>query len=528
MNRFAALLASLENTTQPSGKVAALTDYLRTAPPADSLWCIALLSGRRPKRIATSAELRQWCLQVTGLPDWLFAESHSVVDDLAETIAVLVPPPEKAELHDLSDTIAKILALTDQTAPQRQAAILSFWQTLAPPERLVFNKLITGGFRVTLGQSQTAEALCAVTGTTKTTLAHRLASDWHPGSTSFADLTSDTSTIAGPYPFAPAIPVDADVATLGPPGDWIAEWKWDGLRAQILCRADGFAIWSSTGDLITDRFPDFAILGDHLPPGTVLDGEVLAWRNDHPLPSADLQKRISRKSLSKRLLTEVPVQFIAFDLLEDAGKDLRAAPLSQRRAQLAKRLAALPPDLPIDLSPTLDFVTWDGLAAPRVVARDRMAKGLILKRLDAPYLSPHDGRAWRAWAPDPQKVIAVLIYAQADQGGRSAPLTEVTFAVRHGNDLVPVAKARPNLPETERADVTRWVYGHIAERFGPVRRVAPELVFEIAFDDVQESPRHKAGITLTHPRILRWQRDMTADQIDTLESLLASLPPRSI
>jgi DNA ligase 1 len=531
MNHFAALLATLDTATDPATKATALAQYFRTCPGPDCMWCIALLSGRRPKRAATTAELRLWCLQVTGLPDWLFAQSHAIVGDMAETVASLVPPAQRPANHSLTDIITAITALSGQDATQRRAATLSLWQDLTQPERILFNKLITGSFRTTLGQTIIVHALSDATGTDRAKLAHRLAGDWSPTHTTFADLASGTGTATGPYPCARPAPLAGDVTALGDPEGWRAEWQWDGLRAQLICRPDGFALWSGDGDLVTDRFPELTILARHLPPGTVLDGNLLVWRSTIPLSRADLQKRLGPGPVTKRRLAEAPARFMAFDLLEDAGADLRAAPLSQRRDRLAARLASLPPDMPIDMSPTLAFTTWAELCQIRTLARDRGAKGVMLKRSDAPYPGADHGTdhgaAWRAWPCDPHKANAVLIYVQAGQGGRSAPVTEFTFALRHGNDLAPIGKAPADLPDADMAQITRWVSGHIAERFGPVRRVVPELVFEIAFDDLRQSPRHKSGIVLINPRVLRWRQDMTPDQIDRLDSLHALSLSRS-
>ncbi len=528
MNRFAALFTALDGTTKTSAKTAALAAYFAAAPDSDKVWTIALLSGRRPKRAVTSTELREWAATAAGIPLWLFEESYAVAGDLAETIALVLPPPAAASDQSLTQTIAQLMALTGQPAPARHAAILAAWDHLDTDARFLFNKLITGGFRMGVAQGLMTRALAQATGVDEATLAHRLMGDWQPATTTFAGLIGSGDDTPGtrPYPFALASPLEQDVETLGPVAGWIAEWKWDGIRGQLINRAGVFALWSRGEELITDRFPEFAPLADFLPPGSVIDGEILAWGNGQPHPFAALQTRINRKTVSRKLLADAPARMLAYDLLEDGGIDLRGAPLDHRRARLHALVAALPPGLPLAVSPAVSFTDWPALAATRSTARDQMAEGLMIKRAASPY---HVGRKrgdWWKWKLDPYTIDAVMIYAQAGHGRRANLYTDFTFAVRDGNDLVPFTKAYSGLTDAEFSAITAWVNKNTLERFGPVRRVPPELVFELAFEGIQASPRHKSGIALRFPRMLRWRRDKAADEIDTLEnlkSLLASI-----
>ena len=523
MKGFATLFAALDATTKTSVKLAALTEYFQTAPETDRVWTIALLSGRRPKRSVTATELREWAAEAAGLPLWLFEESYAMVGDLAETIALILPPAEARAELSLSSIIAELMALTGQPPERRRAAILRHWGQLGPTERLLFNKLITGGFRMGVSQGLMTRALAMATGVEEAVLAHRLMGNWSPQEMRFdmlvrADAGGPDSR---PYPFALAAPLEEGPESLGDPGGWRAEWKWDGIRGQLIQRPGAFALWSRGEELITDRFPEFAPLADFLPPGTVIDGEVVAWDTaaDRPLPFADLQKRIGRKTVPRRLLTEAPALMLAYDLLEAGGADLRAAPFAERRARLEALVAGLPEGLPLRLSPAIDFKDWAGLAATRGLARERQAEGVMLKRASSAY---HVGRKrgdWWKWKLDPWSVDAVMIYAQAGHGRRANLYTDFTFAVRDGNALVPFTKAYSGLTDAEFAEITRWVREHTLERFGPVRRVPPELVFEIGFEGIQESPRHKSGIALRFPRMLRWRRDKPVDEIDTLDGL---------
>ena len=524
MKAFAALFAALDATTKTGAKTAALADYLRSAPPQDRVWTIALLSGRRPKRSVNATELRQWAAEAAGIPLWLFEEAYPIVGDLAETIALVLPPASTDASPGLTETMLGLIALTGQPAEARRAAILAAWDSLPHDARFVFNKLITGGFRMGVSQGLMTRALAQATGVVETTLAHRLMGNWNPATTSFAALIAgDGGDGLAPYPFALASPLEAEVGSLGAPGDWIAEWKWDGIRGQLIARATGFALWSRGEELITDRFPEFVRLADFLPPGTVIDGEVLAWGENQPRPFADLQKRIGRKVVSKKLLADTPARMLAYDLLELAGRDLRDVPLQERRAQLSALIADLPPGLPLGLSPAVGFDSWEDLAVTRAGARGMMAEGLMLKAAASPY---HVGRkrgSWWKWKLDPYSVDAVMIYAQSGHGRRATLFSDFTFAVRDGNELVPFAKAYSGLTDAEFRQITAWVNKHTLERFGPVRRVPPELVFEIGFEGIQASTRHKSGIALRFPRMLRWRQDKGVADIDTLDELRALL-----
>lgn len=529
MKRFAALFAALDGTTSTSTRTAALATYFREAPEEDRLWCAALLSGRRPKRAVNATELRLWAGQAAGLPDWLVDEAYAVTGDLAETIARILPPPAHEADHSLTHWITTLSALTGQPPEVRRAAILRAWDALGGDERFLFNKLVTGGFRMGVSRGLMTRALAQATGRPEADIAHRLMGDWTPDRITWSDLVSPDLLTAGhgagarPYPFALASPLEEAPETLGPPADWRAEWKWDGIRGQMIHRAGAFALWSRGEELMTDRFPEFAPLARMLPPGTVIDGEVLAWGDGAPLPFAALQKRIGRKSVPKKVLAEAPARMLAYDLLEIGGQDLRGLPFDTRRARLEEVLATLPPGAPMTASPLIGFDDWAALTTIRATSRDGGAEGIMLKRATSPY---HTGRRrgdWFKWKIDPYTIDAVMLYAQAGHGRRANLYTDFTFGVRDGDGFVPFAKAYSGLTDAEFTRITAWVRANTLERFGPVRRVPPELVFELAFEGIQESPRHKAGIALRFPRMVRWRQDKPVAEIDTLDTLRALL-----
>jgi DNA ligase-1 len=522
MKRFARLFQALDGTTSINARVAALALYFGEAPEPDRLWTIALLSGRRPKRSVNATELRSWAAEVADLPLWLFEEAYAIAGDLAETIALVLPPPALDSDDSLSDWIARIRALSGRDAPTRRAAILDAWARLGPQERFLFNKLITGGFRIGVSQTLMTRALSQATGIPEADLAHRLMGDWTPETTSFARLvlTNDPGVNdSRPYPFYLAYALEHGPDTLGDPSGWLAEYKWDGIRAQLILRGGRHHLWSRGEELMTDRFPELARLLDFLPQGIVIDGEVLAHDGARPLPFADLQKRIGRKTVPKKLLSEAPVVLMAYDLLEDGGTDLRQTPLSGRRARLEALVKGLPGDAPLILSPEMPFADWPTLAAIRDGARAVGAEGMMIKHRGSAYLTGRRKGDWWKWKVDPMTVDAVMIYAQAGHGRRANLYTDFTFAVRDGDTLVPFTKAYSGLTDTEFAQITQWVRKNTLERFGPVRRVTPELVFEIAFEGIQASPRHKSGIALRFPRMVRWRRDKPLSEIDTIETL---------
>ena len=524
MKRFAALFNAIDQSTKTTVKVAALADYFSAAPDDDRLWTIALFSGRRPKRAVTTTKLREWAAERANIPLWLFEESYSIVGDLAETITLVLPPNPTQDDQSLAAWIAALREIYTQDEEARKAFVLDAWTTLGGTERFIFNKLITGGFRVGVSQKLMTRALSRATGKPEPELAHRLMGNWHPDDTTWHGLVEaeDASADASrPYPFYLAYGLEAEPQELGDPQDWRAEWKWDGIRGQLILRDGAYFVWSRGEELMTDRFPELARAVDFMPDGTVLDGELLVWPGGQPAPSSfnALQARIGRKTVPKKLLAEAPVVLHAYDLLEWQGQDIRSRPFAERRALLEQACAALPDDAPIRLSPQLTFPTWDALADQRATAREAQAEGVMLKRADSPYLAGRKKGDWWKWKLNPLTIDAVMIYAQSGSGRRANLFTDFTFAVWNGNDLVPFTKAYNGLTDAEFRKITAWVRKNTLERFGPVRKVTPHHVFEIAFEGIQRSTRHKSGVALRFPRMLRWRQDKPLQDANTLADL---------
>lgn len=522
MKSFAALFNAIDQSTKTTVKVAALADYFATAPESDRIWTIAIFSGRRPKRAVTTTRLREWGAEVAGIPLWLFEDSYPIVGDLAETIALVLPQPKADTDYGLSHWINILRALSDVDDAARKITVLQAWDTLDTTQRFLFNKLLTGGFRIGISQKLMTRALARATGRNEAEMAHRLMGDWDPATTTWTSLIEaddPTANASRPYPFYLAYGLDNIVENLGDPMDWQAEWKWDGIRGQLILRDGGHYVWSRGEELMTDRFPELARARDFIPDGTVLDGELLVWGDKGPQSFNVLQQRIGRKTVPKKLLAEAPVVLYAYDLLEWQGVDIRQLPLSQRRATLEKLCETLPTDAPVKLSPTVEFGTWDTLADQRTTARSANAEGLMLKRRDSPYLTGRKKGDWWKWKLDPLTIDAVMIYAQSGHGRRANLFTDFTFAVWKGNELIPFTKAYSGLTDDEFRQITAWVKKNTRERFGPVRSVTPEHVFEIAFEGIQASPRHKSGIALRFPRMLRWRRDKPVNEANSLDDL---------
>ncbi len=646
MKRFAALYRRLDRSTATLDKRAALVDYFREAPPRDAAWALWLLAGGKiggaKKKIAASGELREWIAQESGTPPWLVDDSYDQVGDLAETLALLLDDPattEDAPLHVWIEN--RLLAVAGKDVETRRALVTGAWHALDFDQRLAFNKLLTGALRVGVSQRLVQQALAEMSGVDIARLAQRMLGGWTPTPAFLADLLSHDELPGDrqqPYPFflasplesalrplaveggaaadgiaqrrSPADTIDAQDAhdaadgastavqdddasalandpdaverALGDIAGWMLEWKWDGIRLQLIRRNGEVALWSRGEERLDGRFPEIEAAAAALPRDCVLDGELLAWREGAaPLAFTALQTRIQRLKPGPKTLADTPVRMQAYDLLELDGEDLRERPLHERRALLETLLAptsdAGPPvgaasaasseiDAPrsahdtlaadaapkrttvagtarladdaagratssaehgtnaaarITLSPRIDADSWQAAAALRSDARARNVEGLMLKRLDSPYQSGRRRGDWWKWKIDPLTIDAVLLYAQSGHGRRSTLYTDYTFGLWDGDALVPVAKAYSGLDDREILQLDKWIRAHTLERFGPVRSVTAHHVFELGFEAVNRSSRHKSGIAVRFPRILRWRRDKPMAEADRLETLRA-------
>lgn len=561
MQRFTELYIQLDQTNSTNEKVAAMVDYFKAAPPADAAWAIFFLSGNRLKRLIKRQSLKEWVLQETGYQEWLLDETYQSVGDLAETIALLLPEPSTQSLDEATLTewvTQRIQPLTKMSEAEREQRVKAWWCSLDHSARFVLNKLLTGAFRVGVSQRLVIRALAQVSHLDTAVIAHRLMGHWQPDEYLLAKLFNPDITevdASTPYPFYLASPLlldvnktdaevvdcntqtnDQDMASsnttaaaleleLGSVKAWGIEWKWDGIRAQLIKRDDQIFIWSRGEELLEGRFPEIEHVAMRLENGTVLDGEILVWDAGEPQPFAQLQRRIGRLKPGPKLLKEAPVSFLAYDCLELQGKDQREFPYSQRRVQLERAMAQLDEQQATVLLPSECIVAdqWSDLVRLHQESRARGVEGFILKRLNSAYQVGRKRGDWWKWKVEPYTIDAVLLYAQPGSGRRSNLFTDYTFAVWSGepntSELVPVAKAYSGLNDDEILKLDKWIRKHTKERFGPVRSVQPQHVFELAFEGIQESKRHKSGVAFRFPRIARWRQDLTIKDADTLNQV---------
>jgi DNA ligase-1 len=535
MREFARLYAELDETTSTTRKLDALQTYFSKAAPENAAWAVYFLAGGKPRQAVPTKLLRQYAIEYAGLDEWLFDESYHAVGDMAETIAHILPPPtHRSDIGLATWMEERIGPLRGADPGTIREALFSAWDELDWRERFLFVKLIGGGFRVGVSRLLVTRALAAIAAVDSKLIAQRLMG-WtdnsvRPTATSFLQLIAEQSDeehkLRGgqPYPFFLAHQLQGEPSALGEVGDWQVEWKYDGIRAQLVRRGGQNYLWSRGEDLITERFPELASV--RIPEGTVLDGEVLIWQPgcDAPAPFADLQKRIGRKTLSAKLLGELPAVLCCYDLLEFGGVDLRALPQHERRALMELEVAAAgSPQL--RTSPIVKADSWAELAVLREQSRRRGVEGMMVKARSAQYGvgRTKDVGTWWKWKIDPYTVDAVLIYAQAGSGRRASLYTDYTFAVWDGEGeerkLVPFAKAYSGLTDAEIAQVDNAVRKTTIEKFGPVRSVKPTMVFELGFEGIALSTRHKAGVAVRFPRILRRRMDKPIDEADTLDTL---------
>lgn len=522
MKRFTELIRQLEMSNKTNDKISALVDYFTEADDLDKPYVIAMFTGKRPKRPVSTALIRQWAIELSGIPEWLFAESYHNVGDLSETIALVLPEAQHKTNRKLHEWIRDLSALNGKTDEEKKEFIINAWNSLETPERFIFNKLISGNFRIGVSNKMLVNALAKQSDMESNKVMHSIMGKWQPWEISYEDLMAGAhvnTDSSWPYPFCLAYALEAEPSSLGAVTEWQAEWKWDGIRGQIVKRNGELFIWSRGEELVTEQFPELHFLAEELLDGTVLDGEILSVKDGNVQAFSVLQQRLNRKTINKSQLSDAPIGFYTYDLLEYKGRDLREETLEKRRALLVKTISGLKTQHIAVLSPVVSFKDWEDLAEQRKGSREINSEGIMLKKLDSLYHSGRKRGDWWKWKVNPYTVDTVMIYAQKGSGRRANFFTDYTFAVRDGDQLITVAKAYSGLTDKEIKEVNSFVVKNAIEKFGPVRTVKPELVFEIAFEGIAESKRHKAGLALRFPRIARWRKDKKANEINTLDDL---------
>lgn len=521
MKAFAQLIHSLDSTNKTNQKLEAIQHFLDEATENDKLWFLALFTGKRPKRNVPTLLMKQWAMQEAGLPEWLFQEAYASVGDLAETLSLVLPEPSSYIERTLSEWMDLILKLNDAAEEQKKEFVLTSWKQLPHLERFIFNKLLGGSFRVGISSKSLINAIAKYYQLDANAVTHAIMGDWNRNDVSFEKLVKGTyadTQLSKPYPFCLAYPLETEAEALGDINDWQVEYKWDGIRGQLIKRNGKVFIWSRGEELVTVQFPEVKEALLLLEGDFVLDGELLPYKEQQVLNFSELQKRLNRKNISKKILEEIPVVVFAYDILEWEGQDIREKPMSERRKYLEQLLNPQAPDK-IFLSPVVQTNNWETLASLRADARNINSEGLMLKYKQSSYHAGRKKGDWWKWKINPLTLDAVLIYAQKGSGRRSGHYTDYTFAVKDGDKLVTIAKAYSGLTDKEIQEVSRFVNKNALEKFGPVRTVKPELVFEIAFEGIGFSNRHKSGVALRFPRIARWRKDKTVNDIDTIDNI---------
>lgn len=550
---FCQLYWQLDTTTKTNEKVEALRRYFADAKAENAIWVIYFLSGQRIKRAIKSRQLRDWAVEQTGVSAWLFEECYERVGDLAETISLILPSLPQADPIELWDLMENHILPLRRLEPEIQRRnVVALWSKFNQRQNFVLGKLLTGAFRVGVSKKLVIRSIAEQMGIDPAVIAHRLMGSWEPTTDFYHDLVSPSGTekpISKPYPFFLANPIkDPPDLTMGQPEQWIVEWKWDGIRAQLIRRQGQTFIWSRGEELVSEQFPEIVSASEMLPDGTVLDGELVAWdaSQERPHTFAMLQRRLGRKKPGAKIQAQVPVAMLAFDQLEHGGNDIRNLDIESRITTLQKTLAQVasprqheqgflfeihetPKHPVIRMAPSVThgesqpLTTWQQMNALRETAGTQQAEGLMLKRRGSNYQVGRPVGDWWKWKVDPFTIDAVLVYAQRGHGRRASLYTDFTFAVWDQGELVPFAKAYSGLTDAELKQVDKFVRKNTNESFGPVRSVSPELVFELAFENIQRSHRHKSGIAVRFPRINRWRHDKRPKDADSLQSILLML-----
>lgn len=531
MKAFTELFTAIDQTTKTNAKVEALVRYFTEAKEEDKVQAIAILTGNTPKRTIKTSELKEWAAAMARLPMWLFEESYYIAGDLAETIALILPEPVSTISLTLSETLQLLKSLPALADEERKTIITNHWMQIARAERFVFNKLITGNFRMGVSRQLVIKALSRYLDIEEKRVAHRLMGKWDPAEETMQTLFSeeqDQQKIYLPYPFFLAYQLETAPGELGDIKEWFIEQKFDGIRGQIIVRNSEVFVWSRGEELMTDKFPEFHNLHRLLPDGTVLDGEIIPWKDGLPLPFQLMQTRIGRKVLTPKILGSAPLVMVCYDILETEGQDIREWPMTERRALLEQTITKAGNESALVLSPLLSFKDWEDVAVFREQARDHLCEGVMIKRKSSVYETGRRRGDWWKWKTMPMTADGVLLYAQSGHGRRANLFTDYTFAVWDGDVLVPFTKAYSGLTDKEILELDSWIKRNTIDKFGPVRSVKPELVFEIAFEGINASPRHKSGVALRFPRILRWRRDKAADAANTRADLLQLLAATGI
>jgi DNA ligase-1 len=526
MKNFASLYKELDETTRPDFKIQSLINYFRSVTSSDAAWAVSLLLGRKIQKIVSVRKLQEWSVELSQIPAWLFSECRDNVGDLTETVSLILPDNEYSETIPLQTLIEEyLIPLYIQKNDLRKEKIVYVWHQLNSSERYIWNKLVSGSFHMDILSDLVIKALAGFCGVDEMIISYRLAGNWFPSAVFFNMLCTPenkTDIPIKPYPFNKAINLNQNIMESDDISRWIIEWNWKGIRTQLIKRENKICVWSKNEDLLNDTFPEIYELASNLPDGTVIDGIIIPLKNNEQLPNSELQKRIVKRYPVKKLLAQIPVSFVAIDIMEFNRIDIRSASLSQRRNYLLNLLNNIK-HKDLILSRAVEANSWIDLKLVKNNLNKISSDGLILKQLDSIYLDKVSTPNWFKWKNDPFSILAVLLYARLEQGSTSSLFKEYTFALEHEGKLVPFAKASTGLTDEEIIHVNNFIRNNTLEKFGPVRTVKPELIFRLEFDGVQKSLRHKSGFIVQSPRISYWDHHKKIEEIGSLSSLSSYL-----
>ena len=519
MRSFTKLFDDIGRSDQEADKIKLIIDYYTKADEKDKIWVMYIMLGGKIKNKLKAKRLKEWACEYAGIPDWLFEESYRFTGDLVETISLILPEKETESERTFSEWMEFIEKVNRADEDKRKEKIIEAWKSLDHSEKYVFNKLITGSLRSGVNDKVIIKALSELLNIEINAISRRIKSEWNPDKISFKELFSGddpNDVISKPYPFFTEEVMVTEPEQLGAAVEWLAEWKFTGIRVQIIYRQGVIFIWTKDEDLVTDKFPEFENLKNILPEGIVLDGVLLCYGNGKPLPLSYLKTRTGRKNINRKTMTEFPVVFIVYDILEHEGNDIRNKSLSDREEIISNFKFLITNNDLIKFSQEIKFENWEELRKIRERSGELMAEGILLKRKVTEHLNDSK-KKFLIWKPEPIYIDAVLMYAM--KGERTDLFTEYTFGVWDERKLVSIAKANSGLTEDEIKEVSEFIKNNTIEKFGPVRTVKPELVFEIAFESISESKRHKSGVVLHFPRIKNWKGGKNIEEVGNIKNL---------
>lgn len=520
MKAFAELIFNLRKWDTENNQIRYIKEYFSISDDRDCIWAIYILLGKKIKNeFRSKQQLKKWACEYAEIPDWLFDESYSFTGDLTETISLILPGKEADSGRTLTEWMHYMESFCKSDDQGNKKKVVDAWKELDHTETYVFNKLIPGNFKSGVDEKVIIKALSKFLNIESNVISNRIKSNWHPDLISFYELFSKFNPddiISKPYPFIPEEVFESEPGVLGSAADWLAEQKFKGIRCQLIFRKGKIFLWTDNGELINDKFPEFEFIKKYLPDDSVFTGSIICINNGMKSQHNYLQARLRRKNISSKSLKESPVIFMMNDLLEYEGTDMRNKFLIERKELIKCNKFMISKNNLIKYSENIKFENWEELRTIRRKSSDTISGGIILKKKNSLFLSDINEK-YLICKPEPLSADAVLMYAL--KGERTDLFSEFTLGVWDKGKLVSIAKINSGLSEEEIREVSEFVNNNTLEKFGPVRTVRPELVFNISFESISFSVRHKSGVVLQSPEISKWIRGKNIFDASSLENL---------